>query len=74
MLAYVHAVKVINFSGVSICLFYYIGEEDEIPEDFSGFIVLDGDDSEAEIDDAEEKLVINKVKLSLQKRYLYDIL
>ncbi|XP_028390600.1 scaffold attachment factor B1-like isoform X2 [Dendronephthya gigantea] len=29
--------------------------DDEIPDDFSGFIVLDGDDSEAEIDDAEEK-------------------
>ena len=28
-----------------------------MPDDFSGFIVLDGDDSEAEIDDAEDKIV-----------------
>ena len=28
-----------------------------MPDDFSGFIVLDGDDSEAEIDDADDKLV-----------------
>ena len=36
---------------------FFIADEDEMPEDFSGFIVLDGDDSEAEIDDAEDKLV-----------------
>ena len=35
----------------------FVEEDDDIPDDFSGFIVLDGDDSEAEIDDAEEKLV-----------------
>ena len=35
----------------------FVGEDDDIPDDFSGFIVLDGDDSETEIDDAEEKLV-----------------
>lgn len=40
--------------GKIVC---FIEEDDEIPEDFSGFIVLDGDDSEAEIDDAEDKLV-----------------
>lgn len=36
-----------------------VTDEDEMPDDFSGFIVLDGDDSEAEaeIDDAEDMVV-----------------
>ena len=50
-----YAVK--HDKNMAFNLLFLIADEDEMPDDFSGFIVLDGDDSEAEIDDAEDKLV-----------------
>lgn len=48
---------------ISLAFTVTFQDEPEVPEDFSGFIVLDGDDSEAEIDDDEEENVVRFLRM-----------